>query len=291
MFYGIQKEPFMSMLKSYGAEFCEYLPMAASGGVHRKIELSSEEKEFYGADVSFMGAGYPNRHAMFMELTEFNLNIWGTGWENNRKLEPYVQKQGERVSIEESVKIYNATKININLHSAMSSAYFDEKGDFVNPRTFEIIACRGFQLVDARSLMPELLEPGKDIITFSSLQDLKSKIKYYLENPQEREKIVENGYRKLMESHLYKHRIEKMIADAYQYSAKFREGFSQEIQERNRVLDSIKDEKFISYIESLPIEKKNSFKSILEDIKSNKGDFKNYEVILLILDTFYSNSG
>ncbi len=291
LFYGIQKEPFLSMLKSHGAGFCDYLPMAASSELHERLELDSAEKKFYGSDVSFMGAGYPNRHALFAQLTEFDLKVWGTGWENNRQLEPFVMKNGERVTIEESVKIYNSAKININLHSAMSTGYFEENGDFVNPRTFEIIACGGFQLVDERILLPELFEPGRDVVTFSSITDLKEKISYYLANPQERQVIVENGYKKVIKFHLYRHRIEKIINDAFQNSEKFRNYYSMEKQKREKILGSIKDEKFINYLNSLPVEKRNSFNAIMEDIKSNQSNFENYEVIMLILDTFYSNSG
>ncbi len=290
-FYGIQKEPFLSMLKSHGAVYADYLPMAASSELHKVMDLSEEDKTFYGSDVAFMGAGYPNRHTLFAQLTEFDLKIWGTGWENNRQLEPFVQKNGERVSIDESVKIYNSAKININLHSAMNADFFEKDGDFVNPRTFEIIACGGFQLVDERSLLPEILEPGIDVVTFSSIFDLKEKIRYYLANPGERQTIVDNGSRKVKEHHLYKHRIEQIINNAYQKSEKFRNFYAGEKDRHDQLMKSIEDEKFIHYLNTLTPEKRNSFHAIIEDIRANQSNFEDYEVIMLILDTFYTNSG
>ncbi len=188
-----------------------YLPMAAQPSVHRVTSLSAEEQVYYGSDVSFMGAGYPNRHSLFGQLTDYQLKIWGTDWENNSRLAPYVMNNAARVSIDETVKIYNAAKININLHSSMQAAYIENGGDFVNPRTFEILACGGFQLVDKRQLLPELLTDGEDLVCFDTLDDLKEKIDYYLANPQERQAIAAQGAKTVSTYHSYEHRLSYLL--------------------------------------------------------------------------------
>ena len=65
------------------------------------------------------------------------------------------------------MKIYNASKININLHSSLQTTDLVSRGDFVNPRTFELAAAGAFQLVDERSLLGELFG-ADELATFTS---------------------------------------------------------------------------------------------------------------------------
>lgn len=212
LFFTIQKGEFFEQLNRIGTSNFAYVPLAADESVvHGNLNLTEEDRRKFGSDISFMGAGYPNRHSLFGQLLDYDLKIWGTGWENNSTLKDAVQSNGQRVSVGDTVKIYNATKININLHSSLNSSYFEADGDFVNPRTFEIMACGGFQLVDRRILLPELFVEGEDIITFNSLNDLREKIDYYLRNETERIRTAKRGQGKVLNSHTYKNRVEQMI--------------------------------------------------------------------------------
>ena len=76
-------------------------------------------------------------------------------------------------------------------------------------------ACRAFQLVDERSLLSECFEAGREVVTFSSLADLKEKILYYLAHPEERLAIAEAGYRRALRDHLYTQRLERMLSIIY----------------------------------------------------------------------------
>jgi|Deesub1362A_J573_1020465.scaffolds.fasta_scaffold00087_88 spore maturation protein CgeB len=210
-FFVIQKGEFFKRLRDIGANNFSYLPLAACPDVHRKLELSPDELAEYGSDVSFMGAGYYNRRLFFQGLLGFDFKIWGSEWDLNSPLGKCVQRNGERIETEEIVKIFNATKININLHSSTYHEGINPYGDFLNPRTFEVAACGGFQLVDCRPELAEFFEPGKEIICFNSLDDLKRKIRYYLNNPEERQEIAERARARVLKEHTYRHRMEEML--------------------------------------------------------------------------------
>lgn len=210
VFAVIQKDPFLEELSSIGVNNALYLPLAALPSFHTRLELSGEEHQEFGATVSFLGAGYPNRKRAFKELVQPGLKIWGNDWGDDLSLKPYIQRDGARISPEEAIKIYNATKININLHSSVEPEVFIGKGDFVNPRTFELASSQAFQLVDQRGLLDELFTP-EELVRFTTLEDLQAKIAYFLNHPEERDRYVERAYQRVLREHQYVHRMQTLL--------------------------------------------------------------------------------
>jgi spore maturation protein CgeB len=206
----IQKGDFFEQLRQIGVEETLYLPLAAQPDVHKPLELSSVEQRRFGSDVSFMGAGYPNRRVAFRDLVRFDFKIWGTEWEGDPILAPHVQMAGARVSSEDCVRIFNASKVNINLHSSVQAQELVTGGDFVNPRTFEVAACGGFQLVDRRSLMAELFAED-ELAVFDTMEELAPRIVHYLAHPEERAAIAKRGQARVLAEHTYAARMRSLL--------------------------------------------------------------------------------
>ena len=211
VFAVIQKEPFFNELKQIGVDNVLYLPLAAHPDFHKPEKLNSIDARKYGGDVSFMGAGYPNRRLAFRKLIHHGLKIWGSEWDGDHVLEPYVQLDGRRVSSDECVKIFNGTKINLNLHSSINADELVSGGDFINPRTFELAACGAFQLVDKRTLMPDEAFDEGELAHFENLEDLDRKIGYFLAHPEERESYVEKARARVLKYHTYEVRMQSLI--------------------------------------------------------------------------------
>ncbi len=127
------------------------------------------------------------------------------------KLARFIQRSGSRVDTDELVRVYNASRININLHSSTYHKGVNPFGDFVNPRTFEINSCGGFQLVDRRSGLTGLFEEGEEIIIFDDRNDLRQKIDHYLKHPEEAASIAEKGRSRVLRDHTYDRRMEEML--------------------------------------------------------------------------------
>jgi spore maturation protein CgeB len=210
VFAVIQKGKFFEDLAAIGQENALYLPLAAQPDFHRAMELSPVERRKFGSQVSFMGAGYPNRRKAFHELVNFDFKIWGTEWEGDHVLEPLLQLKGARVTPEECVKIFNATAINLNLHSSIQADELVTFGDFVNPRTFELAACGAFQLVDKRTLMTEAFAED-ELATFSSIQELTEKIEYYSSHPEERQAYAQQARARALKDHTYAQRVRTLL--------------------------------------------------------------------------------
>jgi len=211
VFAVIQKEPFPEKLAAIGQENALYLPLAADPAVHRPLELSPVDRRIYGAEVSFMGAGYPNRRLAFAELLDFGLGIFGNEWDGDARLTPHVRLSGRRLSTEETVKVFNAATVNLNLHSSIGVEKLVTGGDFVNPRTFELAMCGAFQLVDERALLPELFAYD-ELARFGSLEELKERLNYYLARPGERAALASRARSRALADHTYAARMARLLA-------------------------------------------------------------------------------
>ena len=213
LFAVIQKGDFPEQLAALGQSNSMYLPLAADPQVHRPLSLSSVERRKYGSELSFVGAGYPNRRLAFRQLSGFDLRIWGNDWDGETTLAPYLQRGGERIETEEVVRIFNATTINVNLHSSVRPGVLVGDGDFVNPRTFELAACGAFQVVDRRALLPELFAEG-ELALFSDMPELVQAIEFYRANPEARAEVAGRGRARVLAEHTYAHRMQTLLQRA-----------------------------------------------------------------------------
>ncbi|ACS80026.1 CgeB family protein [Maridesulfovibrio salexigens] len=282
VFAVIQKEPFFNELQQIGVENVLYLPLAAHPDFHKPEQLNSIDARKYGGDVSFMGAGYPNRRLAFRKLIHHGLKIWGSEWDGDHVLEPYVQLEGRRVSSDECVKIFNGTKINLNLHSSINADELVSGGDFINPRTFELAACGAFQLVDKRTLMPEAFDDG-ELAHFENLEDLDLKIGHFLAHPEERESYVEKARARVLKDHTYEVRMQSLI----DFTA---ERFSDWPVERNSEAlfnDDFPDElkkDIVMLIEKLGLPANVEFDDLVTAIRSQQGQLSSLDTAVLFLD-------
>lgn len=197
-------------MEAAGVRHVHYLPAAADPEIHRPLSLSPEDQDLFGSDVSFMGAAYYNRRRMLTGLIDFDFRIWGEGWPDAGPLEGAVQRNGVRITAEDAVRIYNATKINVNLHSSAYHEGVNPVGDSVNPRTFEIAACGGFQLVDRRSLLSDLF--GEDeMAAFEDLETLRDGVRRYLADQEARAAMAGRARARVLAEHTYTHRMAEML--------------------------------------------------------------------------------
>jgi spore maturation protein CgeB len=186
--------------------------MAADPAVHRPLVLADAEQAEYGADLSFVGAGYPNRRALLPRWLskDWSFKLWGNEWEGAADLAPVLQRSGARIDTETCMKVFNASAINLNLHSWGGDA-LDPQADFVNPRTFELAACGAFQLTDERALLPDLFT-DEEVVRFRRIEDVPALIRMWLNDSSGRRAIAENARQRVLRQHTYGHRMKELLA-------------------------------------------------------------------------------
>ncbi len=279
VFCVIQKEPFFEKLSQIGQNNVLYLPLAAQPDFHTPCKLSREEQNLYAADIAFLGAGYPNRRLAFRPLAGKNFKIWGSDWEGEQILAANIQRQGQRISPEESRKIYCASTINLNLHSSIHTDSLVSHGDFVNPRTFELAAMGAFQLVDRRSLLPELFAED-EMATFDSVEEMYTQIDHYLRHPEERAAICEKAQKRVLTSHTYARRMQTLL-DYIKHELGF-PIFAQDTQSAKT--DARTEADIADLLQKLAAGPHATFEDVVARIRRQSGRLSPTETALLFLD-------
>ncbi|MBH0193109.1 MAG: glycosyltransferase [Nitrospira sp.] len=207
----IQQGACLEAFTRAGARSVGYLPMAADPAIHKPLVLTEAERTEYGADVSFVGAGYQNRRALLPRWLsdEWTFRLWGNEWEGADDLASVLQRGGARIDTETCMKVFNASAVNLNLHSCGSDR-LDPDADFVNPRTFELAACGAFQLSDERSLFPDLFT-DQEVVRFRSVEDVPTLIRCWLKDPDRRRAVAEAARRRVLRDHTYEHRMKNLL--------------------------------------------------------------------------------
>jgi hypothetical protein len=174
--------------------------------------LFNEYSSAYQADViSFGGLGgaHIDRAGLMTEIAKNieNFRFYGyvsKGFEVDEvllgKLYQYLGSENLRKAISSSKIVINST---IDGYENVSRGF--------NARLFEIASCGGgLQIVAADPRIEEFFRPNEDIVFYYSLEDLFNKIKYYLDNDNERVRIVKNAYDRSLQ-YTYKKRAENII--------------------------------------------------------------------------------
>ena len=189
-----------------------YLPCGFDPRVHRPLVLDQAEQTEYGSDVSFVGAGYRNRRLAFRRFLDLDFQIWGSDWGGAEGLTRAIQRNGARIDSEESVRIFNASRVNLNLHSSTYHEGVDPRGDFVNPRTFELAGAGAFQIVDERALLPPLFTAGHELAVASSVGEMRALTEHYLAHEDERLVLAGRARQRALAEHSYARRMEDLLA-------------------------------------------------------------------------------
>ena len=135
------------------------------------------------------------------------INVWGdAGWEI---LSTYgVKYRGLAGHGRELSSIYNATRIQLDIGRIYQP-------DIVTMRVFDVIACGGFIIAEHSPALAALLEPGREVATWSSVDELKEKVAHYLASPDEAREIAERGRARVLREHTVSARLTLMLNDVF----------------------------------------------------------------------------
>ncbi|NWF99252.1 MAG: glycosyltransferase, partial [Nitrospirae bacterium] len=194
-----------SVLKGAGLKNIYYLPQCSDPDVHKPLILNENDKMTYSSNLSLIGSMYPYRLKLIEQVIDFKPAIWGKGWSKIPNKEIIKLYRGKDIRGSQKVKAINGSAISLNPHHPLNDIYG------INRRTFDIAACRGFQLANYKADMEKVFKLNEEIICFNTIEELKRLIEYYLRHPDERNQIAEASYKRLLMEHTYYHRAKEIL--------------------------------------------------------------------------------
>jgi spore maturation protein CgeB len=197
---------YIEEIRRKGAKKVQYLPLATNPNRYKEVSVTDQDRCDYGYDVCFVGIPFPSRVDLFEGLRDYNLGVFGDGWKKyfirkGQKAPSYYRGRASGATVN---KIYLSSKIVLNIHHPHSI-------EGLNTRTFDIPACGAFEMVDYKNNIENHFEVDSEIVTFSDINELKSKIDFYLKNEGLRKFISERGKQRVLNEHTWAHRANDMI--------------------------------------------------------------------------------
>lgn len=183
-------------LLKLGAKKVELCYRSFDPEFERPLDLTEEERKLHGAEVGFVGT-YENVRASFIAYLIENgipVSVTGNDWPGGEYwpiIKPYYK--GPSVFNEDYIKAING--LGIALHF-LRHANRDEQ----DSRTFEIPACKKFMLAERSEVHAQLFKENEEAVFFSSKEELLEKVKRYMADPAERNRIALNGYNRCFAS-------------------------------------------------------------------------------------------
>jgi spore maturation protein CgeB len=182
-----------------------YLPECFNIYKHWLPEHEINYNSDYDCDITTAGNFHSWRVAFFDHFANYNVKIWGDPpplWMPFENLKD--KYQGRSVYNHEKVLAFRGAKIVIN------NLHFGETWG-LNVRAFEAAGCGAFQMVNWRPNLDHLFKDGRELITFKSISDLKSKINYWLPRKDERFQISKAGMVRAHNEHTYSLRLNLLL--------------------------------------------------------------------------------
>lgn len=197
--------------KSIGLENVIHFPF----GANQRLYRPENSPKLY--EVSFVGGWSPTREWLITRLRKagVDVKVAGHGW------------PGGIVDHDEMVRIFNASKINLNLSNSMCwdlrlflsapvwalrQLRSGKNVEQLKARHFEINSCGGFQLSYYVDGLEKAYDLGGEIAVYLDPDDLIEKAQYYLMRDELREKIAAAGLSRTLEDHTFSSRFEKIFS-------------------------------------------------------------------------------
>lgn len=181
----------LEMYRQAGVTNTVYFPFAIDRGF---VTQHVDDDPAMAADVVCLGHANdrPDRNQTMTALNRrFDVKTYGRGWEI---------PGSESVAGDKALQALKMGRIHINFPLTRAGYINIKCGVFESVGAGAVIATGEFDE------MSHFFRYGDEIVGYSDDEDLARKIQVLLENPEEYERIRLNGFRRLVENHLYEHR-------------------------------------------------------------------------------------
>lgn len=192
--------------RELGAQRCETLPLSAvDPEFHHPYQLAESERRQYGCEIGFVGTLVPQnlyseRVDALEAVKDYDPGIWSVH-EVPASLRGF--HRGQALG-EEMLRCYSGSRIVVNPH-----ANFMRYGG--NMRLFEACGAGAFQITDDRPGVQKWFTVGEHLVTYDNLEQLRQRVRYYLDNEEERKQVAIAGQKHVYAHHTYDQRMTRLM--------------------------------------------------------------------------------
>jgi len=156
--------------------------------------------------VVIAGNYYAFRQAIILRLMSDGIDFQLYGSRPPRWANPKIKQlhTGKYVTGEEKSRVFGEGAACLNTFSLA-------EGDSLNCRAFEIAGAGGLQIIEYRSAIEECFEPGKELLTFQTYDELLHCLSRAKTYPGEMVAIREAGAKRALSHHTYQHRLRVIL--------------------------------------------------------------------------------
>lgn len=156
--------------------------------------------------VAFVGR-YETRREQYLDaISDQGLVIYGPRWKSHGHEALQACLHGEEIWGDEINTLYNRAKIVLNIPSWAPSY-----ADTPNLRLVDVPAAGAFLLTEDSEATRRIFTPGEHIEVFSSPEELRDKVAFYLKHDAAREKIAHAGYKRVRQLDTYRDKMRYLL--------------------------------------------------------------------------------
>ena len=134
------------------------------------------------------------------------IEFWGYGARGWVPWSPIRRRyHGEAWGIE-MFRVLRASRVALNRHIGVAGPYAN------NMRLYEATGVGSLLLTDEKQNLPELFEPGREVVTYANADDLAERVRHYLAHEDERRAIALAGQQRTLRDHGYDTRMRELAS-------------------------------------------------------------------------------
>ena len=155
------------------------------------------------APLVFVGSRDPVRERVVQALDDLGLAVWGPGW-------PRGPVYGDTF-----VRALAGAAVGVNIHQQFGAAGDPVRyGTGANMRVFELAAVGTPQLSDAKADIARHLMPGREIVLYKSVEELRTRARELLADEPARRSLAAAARERALREHTWRHRLEELLTVA-----------------------------------------------------------------------------
>ncbi len=166
-------------------------------------------------DVTFVGQPHGERRQTVATLQAAGLPVecWGFGW------------PAGPIDHDEMVEVFASSRVNLNLSNSSQVPglkarvrrllHFNPpqpRPPQIKGRNFEVPGCGGFLLTERVPHLERYFELDEEVAVFADADELEEKVRYWLEHDEQRQRVADAGFRRVLSEHTYDHRFAEIFA-------------------------------------------------------------------------------